>query len=164
MQNAFDRITHAINAVGNAMFFVIMVIVTINVVLRYVFNTALLGYIEIVQFLQVIAVGLGLAYAQRRKANIHVDMLINILPKRVQKLLEVLTSLVALFVFGVMTFAIYKVSSTSGAMREISDTLELPLYIFRWLLAAGFGLLTLQLLLDFFASARSLFSAEEIAQ
>ena len=130
------------------MCFLMMLMIAAAVVARYSFFTAIPGSIEIVQLLQVIAVGLCLGYAQRKRANVRVDLFVGMLPVRARAGLEIFTSLLAAIVFLGVTYGIYKIASTTGAMRETTDTHGWPLYPFKWLLSAGFGILTLQLVAD----------------
>jgi len=138
------------------MFFLIMALISAAVVARYFFFTAIPGSIEMVQLLQVIAVGLCLGYAQRMRANVRVDLFVGMLPLRARAALEVLNSALAAAVFLCVTYGIYKIASTTGAMRETTDTHGLPLYPFKWLLSAGFGILSLQLIADFLRAIAAL--------
>lgn len=164
MVKLFDRFTHAINLIGNIAFFLIMVLVVIHVVMRYIFASSVPGFIELVSFLQVIGVGLGLAYTQRHRANVNVELFLMPLPATVRAALECVLNLVAAGLFALMTYGIFKLASSPGSMREISDALAIPLYPLRWLLGAGFGLLSLQLLFDAAKSAQVFFDRERPAQ
>lgn len=144
----FGRAASVINAIGMCTFFVMMLLILAEVVLRYFFGSTIPGTIETVQLLQVVGVGLCLAWTQRQKANIAVDLFVDKLPAAPRTAMAVLNNLVAMGIIAVMAYGVYKVSSTTGAMRETTDTLRLPLYPFRWLLAFGFALLALQLLVD----------------
>ncbi|MCB1474403.1 MAG: TRAP transporter small permease [Rhodobiaceae bacterium] len=163
MIKLFDRLTHAINLVGNLAFFLIMIMVMVHVVMRYVFASAVPGFVELVSFLQVIGVGLGLAYAQREHANVNVEFFLAPLPARAKAVLAIIVSLVSSILFALMTYGIIKLASTTGAMREVSDALGLPLYPFRWLMGAGFGLLSLQLLIEAFRAMLALRTPGETA-
>lgn len=148
MIRLLDRISYGLNAIGIWMIFLMMLMICTAVIARYFFRTSIPGSIESVQLMQVIAVGLGLGYAQREKANINVDLFVTKLPQRWQHLIGAFNAVAATLVFAFVSYGIFKISSTKGAMRETTDTLGLPLYPFKWLLAAGFAILALQIVTD----------------
>lgn len=158
MAKILSLLIRSMNLVGMYMVFVLMLLISAEVVMRYFFGSAIPGSIEMVQLTQIMMVGLCVAYTQRQKANVNVDLFTNMLPHRGQHLLALINSVIAAVVLGLMAYGIYKLSSTPGAMREVTDTLRIPLYPFRWVLAFGFAVLTLQLIADSINNFRLLVS------
>jgi len=152
MARIFEKLSSGINEVGTWMFFLMMLVIAATVVARYFFGTAIPGSIEIVQMMQVIGVGLCAAYAQRQGANVNVDLFVNMAPTRTRNVLHVITTLLSLGTVALLTYGVFKISSTTGAMRETTDTLRLPLYPVKWLLGAGFAFVTAQLVAELFQS------------
>lgn len=91
-----------------AAFFVIMAFIVVNVVMRYIFNSPVLGAYEIVEQMMFVGVFCSFAYAQQEGAHIRVNMLISHLPRRLAMVICALTSLAATAVLALLTYAAYK--------------------------------------------------------
>lgn len=75
----------------------LMVLVTfVNVVLRYVFNDALIWGLEVTLILFAWLVLLGISYAVRETAHLGVDALTSILPPRVARIVALIAAAVCL--------------------------------------------------------------------
>jgi len=163
MARVLDKLSSWINEVGTWMFFLMMLMIAATVVARYFFGTAIHGSIEIVQMMQVIGVGLCAAYAQREGANVNVDLFVEMAPTKIRNVLHVVTTLLSLITVALLSYGIFKISSTVGAMRETTDTLRLPLYPVKWLLGAGFAFVTAQLVAELFQSINTLLRGGDTA-
>lgn len=97
----------------------------LQIVMRYLFNRPLVFTEEAARFLFVWTVFLGAAEAFRRKAHIGIDVLVKVMPKRLQWATEGLVSvitvgvLIVLFISGVQV-----VKATS---RSSLTTIPLPM-------------------------------------
>ena len=80
----------------------IVLIVFVNVALRYIVNTGLTWSEEIAVNLFVWVIFLGAVLAGLEGLHIKVDMLTKNLPKKIQKIFLVLSSLCVLFALGVL--------------------------------------------------------------
>ena len=75
MWHFFDRITNGIGALAAWVFFVIGLIVTFEVVMRYAFNSPTIWVDEISRILQIWATCLAAGYALRHRALIVIDVI-----------------------------------------------------------------------------------------
>ena len=80
---------------------IMMIMISTNVIMRYLLNKPLLGIEEYSAYLMVVVVFLGLAYAMRRGAHINVDLVVKRLGKRAGDGLEVVNGLVFLALIGI---------------------------------------------------------------
>lgn len=87
-------------AIGGASIVIMLFMITVGVVLRYVFNSPLKFVDEYGAYLMVVLVFMGLAYNARKEAHINVDLVVRRLSKRVRDGLDVVTSLFALVLMG----------------------------------------------------------------
>ena len=106
-----DSIEKIVEPFTKRMFFIssLMVLVMsapifMDVLFRYFFDKAIPGVIEIEELMMVFIVFLALAYTQMQKMHITIDLFYDILPKRIQSLLDYFTSIISLFLFGVMSW------------------------------------------------------------
>ncbi|MEZ5657379.1 MAG: TRAP transporter small permease [Burkholderiaceae bacterium] len=137
-------------------FVAIMVLVSVDVILRNLLGTSITGTLEISEFLQGIAVFLGLAMTFRRGSHIAADLIVDRLSKRTQARLDLLTNLISLAVFGLMTWAMFKIALAPGAAREISELLELPTQPFKVVAGLGVALMCVEIARVIWRCARML--------
>ena len=84
-----------------AAFFVIMAFIVINVFMRFVLDSPVLGAYEIVEQMMFVGVFCSFAYAQQQGSHIRVSMLLMHLPRPVSMALCGLTSLLGAGILGV---------------------------------------------------------------
>lgn len=128
---------------------VMMCLTSIDVVLRYVFNSPLPGVYELQEFLLVGVVFLGLAYTQSLRGHINVDLLPNRLSPPVQIKLSILAHVTSLIIFAIITWQSGIRAWTAlvtGQCRE--GLISYPLWPAKWMLAIGTGFLCFRLALD----------------
>jgi len=89
---------------ATACILVLMVLTTIDVVLRYILGMPLKGAYEISEILFLSAVFLGMAYTQLFREHVNVDLFITRLSKHTNLVLETLMLLPALLIFGLLTW------------------------------------------------------------
>ena len=89
---------------ATACILVLMVLTTIDVVLRYILGMPLKGAYEISEILFLSAVFLAMAYTQLFREHVNVDLFITRLSKHTNLVLETLMLLPALLIFGLLTW------------------------------------------------------------
>jgi TRAP-type C4-dicarboxylate transport system permease small subunit len=135
--------------VGGIALLLLVLLATGNVTMR-LFGIPFAGTYEIVAFLGALVTAGALAHTQRRRDHIMVDILTDRFPPLVKRLLDAVSDLLAACVFGI---ASWQIAVWGGKLRvsgELSETLQLKFYPFVYATAAGFGLLTLVLVLQMF--------------
>lgn len=124
---------------------VVVVILTFEVVMRYVFNAPTIWAMEMSQLLMCVFVALGGAYTALHRGHVNVDILVGRLPERKRAIVDLLTSslfftLVVFFLLGMGTTAMESLS-----MMEHSGSLFAPpIYPVKILVAVGILLLLFQ--------------------
>ena len=121
------------------------------------------GVLEITESTMTLIVFGALAYAQRRRSHIRVELVYSHMSPRVQAVMDVITDIAALIFFGFLLWEAIGEGLTSWRIREAADgLLRFPLYPARWILIAGTVLLVLQLMLDMVRDLRRIASGEEL--
>jgi TRAP-type C4-dicarboxylate transport system permease small subunit len=115
---------------------------------RYFFNTPIRGTWELVGLLLVFAGTWGLAYCQIKKAHIRVDILLNIFPRRVREIINVISYLVGAMGFGLISWRVFLMAQKYFVNDYVTDTLGISIYPFMLGLTVGAGLIALVLLID----------------
>ena len=140
---------------GVSGFFLIplMIITAVDVVGRDIFNHPIPGTVELSQYMLAIFILLGLAYAQQMKAHVAVSIFTSRLPHRAHLILNIITTLLCVFISCVLIWQGWVVGIEEKA---VSDMLRVPQYPFRLLVAIAAFLMCLELLIDFGDSLKEL--------
>lgn len=133
-----------------------MVLATVNVLLRSVLNNPILGTYEMVGLLASLTVFFSLANTEVQKGHITVTMVLTALPRRVRMIMEIVVSLFSAGVCFLIILEGVIYGSECWKAGEVTSTMEIPLFPFVYGLAAGFLLLFLVFLLNIDAVVKSL--------
>jgi TRAP-type C4-dicarboxylate transport system permease small subunit len=146
-----------LNTIAGAAIVAMMLLTCADVVLR-LFDRPIPGTYEIIGFLGALAVALALAHTSVEKGHIAVDLLVNLLPPRIQLLLDAFGALTGTAIFGAVTWqsALYALDLRQSG--EVSATLGMAVYPFAAGIAAGCALLCLVLIAEFARSLRRISS------
>lgn len=94
-----------ISILGTIMLLIMVLHITGDVVSRFLFNAPLPGTIEIVINYYMITIGfLSLSFTEEKNRNISVELVADLLPLRIQRRLDIMAGLVAVLVFGFLTY------------------------------------------------------------
>ena len=147
------KLNRFIGAVGAWFLIPLMIITTVDVVSRDVFNHPIPGTVELSQYMLAVFVLLGLAYSQQVKAHVAVSLFISRLSRPVQLSLNILSAVLCLFISFVIAWQGWVVGIEE---KTVSDMLRVPQYPFRLLVAVAAFLMCLELLMDLGDSLRKL--------
>lgn len=132
----------------------------VDVVLRKLFNSAVFGAYELVEFLMVCTVFASFAYTQTRKGHIRVSMFIKKMPRRLAMILYSINELVATAIVCAVTYAAYIQIGYAMKKNLISANLSIPLYPFYAIEMICMGLFAVVLLCDAIFSIMGIFKQE----
>ncbi|MEZ5652241.1 MAG: TRAP transporter small permease [Burkholderiaceae bacterium] len=147
------RAGHVIAMIGIV---AIMLLVTFDVLARNLVGTSFTGTLEISEFLQGIAVFLGLAMTLRTGSHIAADLIVERLSPRRQAWFDLATSLLSLLVFGLMSWALFSIALERGADREISEILGWPTQPIKLLAGVGVALMCAEIVGNIVRHVRTL--------
>ena len=138
--------------ISSVLLFVMMMVRVVDVGGRYFFKLPLYGADEAVGFLLLCVIACAFSYTQREKKHIRVEVLTEHLPKRVQSILDIINYVFSVAISGLITWQLSEAAKKfilglqGGA--PTSEILYLPWYPFYIILALGFAVYTLILLVD----------------
>lgn len=105
--------------IGMAITFVIMMMTTVDVILRKVSTFSILGSFELTEMGMVVVVFLGLASLQAKGGHVRVDMFTRLLPGRLEHFISFVILLAESVFYAYMTYA---------AMIRLTEYLVRPVY------------------------------------
>jgi TRAP-type mannitol/chloroaromatic compound transport system permease small subunit len=137
---------------------ILTVVVLYEVVARYLFNAPTIWAFDTAMMVFSVMFLFGAAYVLQIKAHIKVDVIQNMLPRRVQLILDLIYYIVFFFPFlCVMVVFGSKIAISMTIAGEISNTSQWlePIWPWRWVIPVGFFLLLLQAVAEFIRLIKS---------
>ncbi len=125
-----------------------VVLVNLNVLMRYIFKAPLQWSEEIVTSLFVWTVFIGSAYAYRKHAHLGVDIIVNLVHGRAKEILMFVVSVVELMILIMLTVICseyaYNLLFVRGVWKPaVTDILRIPKFFTGIAVPLGFGLSTI---------------------
>ncbi len=134
------------NRVSQGILIIMMLLVTADVLLRSLFNYPIPGSYELVQFMLLSVIFLGLAHTEAQGNHLAVDFVYKKLSEKTQNFITMTGHFMCLAVFSIITWQSIVGGLANKKMGEVSGILSIPLFPFYWVVALGSGLLTLNYL------------------
>ena len=157
--NSFQKIIYGLSRrlywIAGAAIVAMMFITCADVVLRH-FRMPIPGTYELVCFLGAVAVAFAMAYTSLEKGHISVSFVVALFPHRIQGLIESITHLFGVFLFGLIAWQSAIYANDLRLSGEVSLTLELPFYPFVCGIAFSAAVVSLILTSDLFKNIRKM--------
>ena len=143
-------VTRFINAIGVFFLAVMMIIITLDVILRYFFNSPIDGSLELIRFVLVLTVLLAIPYTTVRKQHVSIDIVTSKLSEKTRYRLESLMVFLALILTSLVVWRSIKYALLKHQTNEMSTILHIPFSPFVFVVAFGFALMGCVLLIQLF--------------
>jgi len=144
--NGIDKLISGLNKLliflGGLSLVFMIVLTCSNIVLR-VFWEPIRGTFELMGFSGAIVTASALAFTQKQKGHIAVDVLVNKFSVRTKQILNTVNSLICGAFFGVAAWQVAKKAATLMSSGEVTETLRIIYYPFTFCAAFGCGVLAL---------------------
>lgn len=141
-------IENAFNLIAALCIMGLMLLGVVQIVGRSLFNTPIWGYIDMVELVMAAFAFMGVAYCQRLGGHVRMELLLGRLPARAQYVFEVLATLVALGIVGVLVY--YGYTHTMRAYTSGDSTIDAELLTWpsKALVPLAFSVLWLRLFIN----------------
>lgn len=146
IETAARRLSAVLAAVAAAILMLMMTLTFFDVVGRYLFNSPVFFTIELTQLLMGVIIYLGLALTTLRRGHVTVDVVVALLPPGLRRITELIASLCALGVLGLITWQLFGRAVTNIEDGLRTQLLYLPLFPFALVMALGAGAASLMAL------------------
>lgn len=123
----------------------------IDVIGRF-FGHPIFGSVELVGFMATLAVAMALPYTHQVRGHIGVEIIVRMLSKRAQAVIELCTNILSVVLFGLVTWRIAIYGATIRRSGEVSMSLEFPEYVIIYLVSVCFFVFFLVILRDILGS------------
>jgi len=115
------------------------------------------GTYELVCFLGAVAVSFAMAHTSVERGHVAVSIIVNLLPKKIQAIIETITTIFGLILFILLSWQSVLYANDLKASGEVSLTLELPFYPFVYGISFAAAAVCLVLLVDLSKSLPEVF-------
>jgi len=142
--------------IGEACIAGLMIIITIDVILRMFLNSPILGAYEICQFLLLISLYGSFAYLQSEKGHVSVNILIDKFPAKVRTFIMMLTYLVAVVFCAFWAYGAFAQGLVYVASKNETALLKIPYFPFYFFEGVCMAMMAITLFIDFLTLAGAL--------
>ena len=157
IEKVSSPLSRIFDSAGQVILAMMALLITTDVVLRYFFNRPIKGSYELVEFMMILLVFLGLAYTQTKKGHISITLFTGKLSPAQLAVIQTATYLLCLCLFSIITWRAVVQAEIFRIANDASGVLLIPKYPFMWVVFIGSGLLTLEFLKDFIHSLDMVF-------
>ncbi len=126
-EKGVHRLTDLLNLVAGVCLVAMTVLTCADVVLR-LFRHPILGTYEIIGFLGATVAGFAMAYTTVKGGHVAVAVVVMRLSPRLQKAIFIITQLLGMVLFALLTWECVKYGNDLRTSGEVSLTLELPFF------------------------------------
>jgi TRAP-type C4-dicarboxylate transport system permease small subunit len=130
-----------------------MLITAGEVIGRGVWSKPIPGTLELSSYMLAVFILLGVAYTHQVKGHVRVSMLVSRLPEGARDVLDVITTVLSLFIISILAWQGWVVGIEE---RAVSDMLRIPQLPFRLLVSLAAIFLWLEIFIDLAVSVGKL--------
>jgi TRAP-type C4-dicarboxylate transport system permease small subunit len=142
-----DYLVRILRIIGGACLAGMMMITCTDVLMR-AFGHPIFGSIDVVKFLAVLVLACAMPYTHKEGGHVGVNLLVQHLGARAQSLVDSITSLVALILFGIVSWQMWLYARELALKGEVSMTIQIPVYPFIYAVSICFAIFGLTILVD----------------
>ncbi|MGI9570056.1 MAG: TRAP transporter small permease subunit, partial [Desulfobulbia bacterium] len=154
----FEKVTFPIcrfaDYIGRAVLALMVILISLDVTLRYFFNMPIKGSYEVVQFMLAAIVFLGLGYVQKQKGHVSISLITSRLSASQNAVIGSATYLLCLVIFTLIGWRCIVQAEALRLSGSTSDVLSIPHFPFFWLAAFGSILICMVYIIDFLKSLK----------
>ncbi|MCK5311638.1 MAG: TRAP transporter small permease [Desulfobacteraceae bacterium] len=148
MQNILkilDKISNFLKVIS-AISLASMMFLTFVDVMGRKFASPIFGSIEIVSFLAIITITAALPYTHKIDGHIGVEILVRLLPEKVQTKISLFTQFISLIFFSLATWQMFLYANDTLASGELSMNLGFPVYLLMYVVSFGLFIFSLTII------------------
>lgn len=146
------KVVYAINAYFNMFGITLLLLmigfVMVDVLSRLLINNPLSASYELVEYTMAMVIVFALGYTQVKKGHINVMTVLELLPKRWQRLFDRIVNFTALIMFALIAWQTYIKGGMDKLAGTTSPVLFIPKYPFVYAASLGFLLICLVLIMQ----------------
>jgi C4-dicarboxylate transporter DctQ subunit len=143
LTTAIERVVQAASYALGVLLLIAACINVANVIARYVFRRPFVWGEEIILYLVIWLVFIGLPVAAWRHLHLRMDVVYEWFPRALRRLVGIVIALVTLWLCAQMVFLAWRVIALLQSNNQRSAAAGVPMFLVYWAIPIGFGLLAL---------------------
>jgi TRAP-type C4-dicarboxylate transport system permease small subunit len=147
-EKSVTRVSTVFNVIASASIFAMMLLTCLDVSMRYFFSRPITGTYDLVGIMGAVIASFSMPYTMLQKGHVAVEILIQLLSKRKQLVVETATHTIGILLCLVLVWQCILLALDMAAAGEVTATLLIPFYPIVYCMAAGFFVLCLAILLN----------------
>lgn len=155
---ALDKFSGVLKFIGAVALTGMMLLTVVDVIGRF-FKHPIFGSVELVGFMATIVIATALPYTYKMNGHVGVEILVRLLSKKAQLIIDIITRLITLVLFSLITWQMFLYAHDIHEVGEVSMNLEFPIYYIVYLLAFGlliFSVTIVEVIIDNIKQLREL--------
>jgi TRAP-type C4-dicarboxylate transport system permease small subunit len=121
-----------------------ILLVLVQIILRNVFSSGIMGGAEIVRHLVLWVAFLGAGLAAREGKHIRIELAQRVLPKRLRLLFDVLTGIFSVIISGILFYASFNFVCVDYLGQGVISFFNTPVWILQVIIPIGYAVVTLR--------------------
>ena len=150
-----DKFSGYLKFIGAVAITVMMLLTVVDVIGRF-FKYPIFGSVELIGFLATIIVTAALPYTYKVEGHVGVEILVRLLSKKTQLIMDIFTRTLSLFLFCLVAWQMFLYAEEIYKTGEVSMNLEFPIYYIVYLLAFGLVVFSVTILETIFKNIKQL--------
>ena len=155
ISKALDKFSGLLKIIGATALTAMMLLTVVDVIGRF-FKHPIFGSVELVGFLATIVVAAALPYTYKVEGHVGVEILVRLLSKKAQIIIDIFTGTLSLFLFYLVTWQMFLYAKDIQETGEVSMNLEFPIYYIVYLLAFGLLVFSVTIIETIFKNIKQL--------
>ncbi len=155
ISKTLDKFSGLLKIIGATALTAMMLLTVVDVIGRF-FKYPIFGSVELVGFLATIVVAAALPYTYKVDGHVGVEILVRLLSKKTQLIIDLFTRSLSLVLFGLVTWQMFLYAMDIRKTGEVSMNLEFPIYYIIYLLAFGLLVFSVTIIETIFKDIKAL--------
>lgn len=147
MGKAIKSLSQIFGWLGMAVMAAMALLITISVIMRYVFKYPMPGDYEMIKLMMVVIIMLGLGYTQFVEGHISITLLVDRFPRKVKRWLDIFTLILAVGIMALIIWRGWVQGMYAIKSGESTDILHIPVQYFKFLVPIGFFIWMVEVIL-----------------
>ena len=155
ISRALNKFSELLKIIGAVAITAMMVLTVVDVIGRF-FKYPIFGSVELIGFLATIIVAAALPYTYKVDGHVGVEILVRLLSKKTQMIIDLFTRTLSLILFSLVTWQMFLYAKDIHKTGEVSMNLEFPIYYIIYLLSFGLLIFSITILETIFKDIKQL--------
>jgi len=152
---ALDKFSGLLKTIGAIALTGMMLLTVVDVIGRF-FKHPIFGSVELVGFMATLVVAAALPYTYKMDGHVGVEILVRLLSKKTQLIIDLLTRTISLILFCLVTWQMFLYAMDIHETGEVSMNLEFPIYYIVYVLAFGLLIFSVTIIETIFENIKQL--------